>query len=73
MIAMSELYYLRSRVTRRDPAIYIVHAFTSVEEALREARRKMAGSDIAVWIVDDEGELVLPMDGLYTPLGQLHS
>jgi hypothetical protein len=70
---MTEVYYLRSRVEDRGPTIYFAHPFTSVEEALQEAKRKTAASDFDVWIVDNEGNLVLPTDQVHSRLSHLHS
>ena len=64
------------------PKIYFVHAATDVgvpvvkasratiDEAIREAEFELSGGAAFVWIVDDDGHLILPADQIKARLNR---
>jgi hypothetical protein len=59
---MPASYHLKSRATEDGPKIDYPQPHKNVEAALREAEKVISGSGQIVWIVDGEGNLVLPAD-----------
>jgi len=59
---MADVFYLIGRTEKDGPAVSHAHPYKSVDEALSEAEKTLAGADDIVWIVDEAGNLVLPAE-----------
>ncbi len=59
---MPERYYLKGRAPNHGAPVHYSGSHKSVDEALIEAEKAIAARGEIVWIVDEEGLLVLPAD-----------
>jgi hypothetical protein len=57
---MSMIYFVHAATSAGIPAVKASRA--TIDEALREAEFELSGGAAFVWIVDGEGNLVLPAD-----------
>ncbi len=67
---MTELYYIRGHDARRGPVFHLATAYRTVDEALDGAKTHTPAADDIIWIVDAEGNLVLPSDQVRMRLEQ---
>ena len=65
---MSTIYLVHAATSAGIPAVKASRA--TMGEALREAEFELSGSAAFVWIVDREGNLVLPADQVRSRLGR---
>ena len=59
---MADVFYLIGRTEKDGSTVSQAHPYKSVDEALSEAEKTLAGADDIVWIVDEAGNLVLPAE-----------
>ena len=55
---MSKIYFVHAATNAGIPVVKASRA--TVDEALREAEFELSGGAAFVWIVDDDGHLILP-------------
>jgi hypothetical protein len=59
---LPEKFHLRGRAPNNGPAVCYSGSHRSVDEALNTAQNVISERGDTVWIVDEEGNLVLPHD-----------
>ena len=65
---MSTIYFVHAATSAGLPAVKASRA--TINEALREAEFELSGGAAFVWIVDRDGNLVLPADQVKARLDQ---
>ncbi len=65
---MSTIYFVHAATSAGIPAVKASRA--TINEALREAEFELGGGAAFVWIVDGEGNLILPADQVKARLVQ---
>ena len=66
---MSKIYWVHAATDGGVPVVKASRA--TIDEALKEAELELSGGAALVWIVDDEGRLILPADQVKARLEQL--
>jgi hypothetical protein len=65
---MSKIYFVHAATNAGVPVVKASRA--TVDEALREAEFELSGGAAFVWIVDDDGHLILPANQVKARLDQ---
>ena len=65
---MSKIYFVHAATSAGIPTVKASRA--TVDEALREAEFELSGGAAFVWIVDDDGHLILPANQVKARLDQ---
>ena len=65
---MSKIYFVHAATNAGIPVVKASRA--TVDEALREAEFELSGGAAFVWIVDDDGHLILPADQIKARVNQ---
>jgi hypothetical protein len=65
---MSKIYFVHAATNAGIPVVKASRA--TVDEALREAEFELSGGAAFVWIVDDDGHLILPANQVKARLDQ---
>jgi hypothetical protein len=65
---MSKIYFVHAATRAGIPVMKASRV--TIDEALREAEFELSGGAAFAWIVDSEGNLILPADQVRARLGQ---